>query len=60
MRCFENHYVVSLEELKQSNEKIPFHKPIYCDIHKKIIQFYCSSCQVRVFLAKSYIYNVFF
>lgn len=49
MRCFENHYVVSLDEIKESDEKIPIHKPIYCNTHKKVVQFFCSTCEVPQF-----------
>ncbi|XP_066588781.1 B-box type zinc finger protein ncl-1 [Prorops nasuta] len=46
MRCFENHKVVAFEDLKQSNEAIPIHKPIFCFSHPtENMKFYCYSCQ---------------
>lgn len=48
MRCFESHKVIAFEELKQSNEAIPIHKPIFCDSHPaENMKFYCYSCQVN-------------
>jgi hypothetical protein len=47
MRCFENHKVVAFEDLKQSNEAIPIHKPIFCEYHPaENMKFYCHTCQV--------------
>ena len=47
MRCFENHHVVAFEELRNSHEAIPIHKPIFCEVHPvESIKFYCLSCQV--------------
>lgn len=47
MRCFENHHVVSFDELKNSDKAVPIHKPIFCDIHPtENMKFYCISCQV--------------
>ncbi|XP_046747645.1 brain tumor protein-like [Diprion similis] len=46
MRCFESHKVVAFEELKQSNEAIPIHKPIFCESHPaENMKFYCYTCQ---------------
>ncbi|XP_026830146.1 B-box type zinc finger protein ncl-1 isoform X2 [Ooceraea biroi] len=46
MRCFENHKVVAFEDLKQSNEAIPIHKPIFCEYHSaENMKFYCHTCQ---------------
>lgn len=46
MRCFESHKVVAFEELKQSNEAIPIHKPIFCEFHPaENMKFYCYTCQ---------------
>jgi hypothetical protein len=47
MRCFENHHVVAFEELRNSHEAIPIHKPIFCDVHlTENMKFFCLSCQV--------------
>ena len=47
MRCFENHQVVAFEELRNSHEAIPIHKPIFCDVHPaENMKFFCLSCQV--------------
>ncbi|KAL6428302.1 hypothetical protein ACFW04_008540 [Cataglyphis niger] len=46
MRCFEHHKVVAFEDLKQSNEAIPIHKPIFCESHPaENMKFYCHTCQ---------------
>ncbi|XP_076683693.1 protein meiotic P26 isoform X4 [Andrena cerasifolii] len=46
MRCFESHKVVAFEDLKQSNEAIPIHKPIFCEFHPaENMKFYCYTCQ---------------
>lgn len=48
MRCFESHKVIAFEDLKQSNEPIPIHKPIFCESHPaENMKFYCYTCQVR-------------
>lgn len=48
MRCFEHHKVVAFEDLKQSNEAIPIHKPIFCECHPaENMKFYCHTCQVN-------------
>lgn len=47
MRCFESHKVVAFEDLKQSKEAIPIHKPIFCEFHSaENMKFYCHTCQV--------------
>jgi tripartite motif-containing protein 2/3 len=47
MRCFENHHVVQLDELRQSAEKVTIHKPLYCQVHpSENLKYYCFSCQV--------------
>ncbi|XP_063236681.1 brain tumor protein isoform X2 [Bacillus rossius redtenbacheri] len=49
MRCFENHHVVSFDELKSSLEAVPIHKPIFCESHPtETIAFYCVTCQVPI------------
>ncbi|XP_060830287.1 B-box type zinc finger protein ncl-1 [Bombus pascuorum] len=46
MRCFESHKVMAFEDLKQSNEAIPIHKPIFCEYHPaENMKFYCYTCQ---------------
>lgn len=47
MRCFENHQVVILEELRNSEEKVSIHKPIFCESHpSENLKYYCCKCQV--------------
>lgn len=49
MRCFENHKVHSLEELKETVVPIPIHKPVICNNHPaETIKFYCLKCQVTI------------
>jgi tripartite motif-containing protein 2/3 len=49
MRCFESHKVIAFDDLRKSDEAIPIHKPIFCDIHStENMKFYCYTCQVRV------------
>lgn len=46
MRCFENHTVVLLEDLRDSDEKVVIHKPLFCMLHtSEMLKFYCFSCQ---------------
>lgn len=46
MRCFESHKVIAFEDLKQSSEAIPIHKPIFCECHPaENMKFYCYTCQ---------------
>ncbi|KAJ8682059.1 hypothetical protein QAD02_017851 [Eretmocerus hayati] len=49
MRCFENHKVIAFDDLRQSDEATPIHKPIFCDSHpSENMKFYCYSCQVPI------------
>lgn len=49
MRCFENHRVVILDELRESNEVVAIHKPIFCTHHpSENLKYYCFKCQVPV------------
>nr|CAD7433613.1 unnamed protein product [Timema monikensis] len=49
MRCFENHQVVAFEDLKNSHEAIPIHKPIFCETHStETMKFYCVTCQTLI------------
>lgn len=49
MRCFENHTVVLLEELRNSTEKVAIHKPLFCATHTaENLKYYCFNCQVPV------------
>lgn len=49
MRCFENHHVVILENLRSSDEKVTIHKPIFCSAHSsENFKYYCFKCQVPV------------
>lgn len=45
MRCFENHKVVSFEEL-QSGDEFTLHKPVFCSIHTtENMKLFCTHCQ---------------
>lgn len=58
MRCFESHKVVAFEDLKQSNEAIPIHKPIFCDCHPaENMKFYCYTCQVSITISINVMHN---
>ncbi|KAL0273388.1 UNVERIFIED_CONTAM: hypothetical protein PYX00_006065 [Menopon gallinae] len=47
MRCFENHHVFTLEDLRKSSKIIPIHKPVLCSIHPtEQVKFFCLQCQV--------------
>lgn len=49
MRCFENHCVVVLDELRVSDEKFAIHKPLFCKIHpSENLKYYCFKCQIPV------------
>lgn len=49
MRCFENHKVVLLDELRNSTEKVVIHKPLFCAAHpSENLKYYCFSCHVPV------------
>lgn len=49
MRCFENHRVVILDELRESDEVVAIHKPIFCNHHtSENLKYYCFKCQVPV------------
>lgn len=49
MRCFENHHVVILDKLRNSDEKVAIHKPIFCATHSsENLKYYCFKCQVPV------------
>lgn len=48
MRCFENHKVVTFEDMKAS-EGIAFHKPIFCPNHpEENLRYFCTRCQNAV------------
>ncbi|CAH1777460.1 unnamed protein product [Owenia fusiformis] len=47
MRCFENHKVMSFEDLK--TEGITIHKPLFCASHEtETMKYFCNSCQVPI------------
>lgn len=49
MRCFENHHVVILDQLRSSDEKVAIHKPIFCATHNsENLKYYCFKCQIPV------------
>lgn len=51
MRCFENHKVIMLEDLKVSGKKIPIHKTLSCETHaSETVSSYCVNCQQLVCL----------
>ncbi|CAH0395741.1 unnamed protein product [Bemisia tabaci] len=46
MRCFENHRVIKLEELKKSADLATIHKPIICSVHtSQVVSSFCHTCQ---------------
>lgn len=49
MRCFEDHSVVKLEEMRKSTEKVSIHKTLYCLIHAtETLKYFCYNCQMTV------------
>ncbi|XP_035891413.1 brain tumor protein isoform X2 [Anopheles stephensi] len=49
MRCFEDHKVVQLEDLRKSSEKVAIHKPLYCSVHAtENLKYYCFNCSTPV------------
>lgn len=53
MRCFENHHVHTLEDLRKSSKVIPIHKPVLCGIHPtEQVKFFCLQCQVVLNFSK--------
>ncbi|XP_040152424.1 brain tumor protein [Anopheles arabiensis] len=49
MRCFEDHKVVQLADLRKSAEKVAIHKPLYCPVHSmENLKYYCFNCQTPV------------
>uniref|UniRef100_A0A182MQU5 B box-type domain-containing protein n=1 Tax=Anopheles culicifacies TaxID=139723 RepID=A0A182MQU5_9DIPT len=49
MRCFEDHKVVQLEDLRKSSEKVAIHKPLYCSVHTtENLKYYCFNCSTPV------------
>lgn len=49
MRCFENHQVVILDDLRNSDEKVAIHKPIFCPTHtSENLKYYCFKCEQPV------------
>ncbi|XP_023221259.1 B-box type zinc finger protein ncl-1 [Centruroides vittatus] len=49
MRCFENHKVVSFEDMKSSSDGIAIHKPITCSAHSgESLKYYCHTCEVPI------------
>lgn len=49
MRCFEDHTVVKLEEIRKSTEKVSIHKTLYCSIHgTETLKYFCYNCQMTV------------
>lgn len=49
MRCFENHHVVILDDLRNSEEKVSIHKPIFCESHpSENLKYFCCYCQMPI------------
>ncbi|XP_058058696.1 B-box type zinc finger protein ncl-1 [Anopheles bellator] len=49
MRCFEDHKVVQLNDLRKSAEKVAIHKPLYCSVHTtENLKYFCFNCQTPV------------
>lgn len=49
MRCFENHKVVSFDEIKNSGNSLTIHKPLFCQIHAgESMKYYCNTCLVPI------------
>lgn len=49
MRCFENHKVVSFDELKETKEAVPIHNPVFCELHSnEPMKFFCYTCLVPI------------
>lgn len=49
MRCFEDHTVVKLEEMRKSTEKVSIHKTLYCVTHAtETLKYFCYNCQMTV------------
>ncbi|XP_058130621.1 B-box type zinc finger protein ncl-1 isoform X2 [Anopheles coustani] len=49
MRCFEDHKVVQLDDLRKSAEKVAIHKPLYCSVHvTENLKYFCFNCETPV------------
>ena len=47
MRCFDNHSVVTFEELSQSGQSVPIKRNPNCPRHPtESFKYYCNTCQV--------------
>ncbi|XP_050417219.1 brain tumor protein [Patella vulgata] len=48
MRCFENHKVLSFDELK-SSDGLSIHKPIFCSVHSsENLKYFCHTCEIPI------------
>ncbi|XP_060598394.1 B-box type zinc finger protein ncl-1-like isoform X2 [Ruditapes philippinarum] len=48
MRCFENHKVITFEEMKKGNTSA-VHRPIFCTVHlTENLKNYCKTCEVPI------------
>lgn len=46
MRCFENHTVVLLAELRGRAQRTVIHKPLFCRAHAhELLKYYCHDCE---------------
>ncbi|XP_076351919.1 protein meiotic P26-like [Tachypleus tridentatus] len=49
MRCFENHKVVTFDEMKAAGDGLTLHKIINCPKHVgEAMKFYCHTCEVPI------------
>uniref|UniRef100_A0A336MJI2 CSON000184 protein n=1 Tax=Culicoides sonorensis TaxID=179676 RepID=A0A336MJI2_CULSO len=49
MRCFEDHTVVKLEDMRKSPEKVSIHKTLYCAVHAtETLKYFCHNCQMTI------------
>ncbi|XP_013404938.1 B-box type zinc finger protein ncl-1 [Lingula anatina] len=49
MRCFENHKVVSFEDIQSGEEGPVIHKPLFCEIHPvEGMKYFCNTCQTPI------------
>lgn len=49
MRCFENHKVVSFDDMEASGDSLTIHKPLTCPSHSgEQMKYYCHTCQTPI------------
>lgn len=48
MRCFDNHKVISIEDLKKGDASA-IHRPIFCSTHpSELLKHYCKTCEMSI------------